>query len=80
MYDGGSFYSDSNSSLGNTTSPGEYSLKWLHVQDRGTFELHSFDKNANSQISVTNLSVSTYTTLRLSYVENLRVNDPSPGY
>ena len=57
MFDGGSLYSDSNSSLGNATTAGEYSLKWLHVQDGGTFELHSSQKDLASCIAVTNLSV-----------------------
>ena len=57
MLDHGSFYSDSNSSLGRDTSPGEYSVQSLHVQDRGVFELNSFDKKLISQLSLTNLTV-----------------------
>ena len=57
MFDHGSFYSDSNSSLGRDTAPGEYSVQSLHVQDRGDFELHSFDKELTSQLSLINLTV-----------------------
>ena len=57
MFDHGSFYSDSNSSLGRDTSPGEHSVQSLHVQDRGVFELNSFDKKLISQLSLTNLTV-----------------------
>lgn len=58
MYDGGSFFCDSNSSIGNSTLPGEFKLRSLHVQYDGTIELHSFNKNLNTHLSVTNLTVS----------------------
>lgn len=57
VFDFGSFFSDSNSSLGRDTDPGQYSLQSLHVQDRGVFELHSSDKDLTSQLSITNLTV-----------------------
>lgn len=57
VYDGGSFYSDSNSSLGQNTSAGEYEVKTLHVQNEGTFELFSNDKQLNSRLTTTNLTV-----------------------
>ena len=57
MFDQGTFYGDSNSSLGRDTAPGEHSVKSLHVQDRGVFELHSSDKELTSRLSLTNLTV-----------------------
>ena len=57
MFDHGSFFSDSNSSLGRHTPPGQYSLQSLHVQDRGVFELHSSDKDLTSVLSLFNLTV-----------------------
>lgn len=57
MFDQGSFFSDSNSSLGRNTAPGEYSLQSLHVQDRGVFELHSSEKELTSVLSLYNLTV-----------------------
>ena len=58
VFDHGSFFSDSNSSLGRHTAPGQYSLQSLHVQDRGVFELHSSDKDLTSVLSLFNLTVS----------------------
>lgn len=58
MFDHGTFYGDSNSSLGKDTVPGQYLVKSLHVQDRGVFELHSTDKKLTSRLSLTNLTVS----------------------
>lgn len=57
VYDDGSFYSDSNSSLGLNTEAGEYEMKSLHVQSGGTFELFSIDKQLNSRLTTTNLTV-----------------------
>lgn len=57
VFDQGSFFSDSNSSLGRDTDAGQYSLQSLNVQDRGLFELHSSDKDLTSQLSITNLTV-----------------------
>lgn len=57
VFDHGSFFADSNSSLGTDTAPGEYSLQSLHVQDRGVFELHSSKKDTASVLSLYNLTV-----------------------
>lgn len=58
VFDGGSFYCDSNSSIGNHTLPGEYELGTIHVQDRGTLELYTSDKKLNTRVAVRNFTVS----------------------
>ena len=60
VLDGGSFFSDSNSSIGGDSLPGQYKLKSLHVQNKGTFELHAYDLSINSQLTLTNLTVRIY--------------------
>ena len=57
MFDGGSFYSDSDSSLGKETAPGQHAVQALHVQDRGVFEFYSFNKDSVSRLTLTNLTV-----------------------
>lgn len=66
MFDHGTFYGDSNSSLGKDTVPGQYLVKSLHVQDRGVFELHSTDKKLTSRLSLTNLTVSAWSMCKQS--------------
>lgn len=66
MFDHGTFYGDSNSSLGKDTVPGQYLVKSLHVQDRGVFELHSTDKKSTSRLSLTNLTVSAWSMCKQS--------------
>ena len=66
VFDHGSFFADSNSSLGNDTAPGEYSLRSLHVQDRGVFELHSSKKDTASVLSLYNLTVRSFCMTLLS--------------
>ena len=59
VFDGGEVHLDSNASLGNeSTMIRNIQLVTLHVQDRGTFELHTEDKNFQFQISSTNVTVS----------------------
>ena len=59
VFDGGEVHLDSNATLGNASAEvREIQLVTLHVQDRGTFQLHSVDKSLQFQMSTTNMTVS----------------------
>ena len=57
MFDGGSVSVDTNGSIG-TSQKAEVRLKSLHVQDKGTFELRSYDINNEFKTEITNITVS----------------------
>ena len=80
VFDHGSFFADSNSSLGNDTAPGEYSLSSLHVQDRGVFELHSSKKDRASVLSLYNLTVRSFSITLLSHKITLKPHDLSGSH
>lgn len=54
----GLVYIDVNGSLGTTHTPAKLSLKSLHVQEAGTFELYSASPVNTFDIDATNISVS----------------------
>ena len=58
VFDGGYVYIDTNGSMGADSMPGEIQLASVHVQDRGTFELFSYDKHVGMEMNLTNLTVS----------------------
>ena len=59
VFDGGEVHLDSNATLGNASAEvREIQLVTLHVQDKGTFQLHSVDKSLQFHMSTTNMSVS----------------------
>jgi len=59
VFDEGEVHLDSNATLGGASAKiREIELLTLHVQDRGTFDLHSVDKNLHFHISTTNMTVS----------------------
>ncbi|XP_033640829.1 uncharacterized protein LOC117301055 [Asterias rubens] len=57
VFDGGYVYIDTNGSMGADSMPGEIQLASVHVQDRGTFELFSYDKHVGMEMNLTNLTV-----------------------
>ena len=66
VFDGGEVHLDSNATLGNASAEvREIQLVTLHVQDRGTFELHTVDKRLQFQMSTTNTTVSCTVVLSL---------------
>ena len=57
VFDGGSVTVDTNGSIGMTT-PAHVSLKSLHVQDKGTFQMDSHTIDTIFVIDATNITVS----------------------
>ncbi|XP_038052472.1 uncharacterized protein LOC119725183 [Patiria miniata] len=57
VFDGGYVSVDTNGSIGEYALSGEIQLSSIHVQDRGTFELFSYDKHIGVDIDVTNMTV-----------------------
>ncbi|PIK61100.1 hypothetical protein BSL78_01925 [Apostichopus japonicus] len=57
VFDSGYVRFDSNSSLGEDAEQSQFHLKSLHVQDGGTFELRSHEKDAGMDIKLGNLTV-----------------------
>ena len=57
VFDGGSVTVDTNGSIGMTT-PAHVSLKSLHVQDKGTFQMDSHTKDNMFVMDSTNVTVS----------------------
>ena len=67
VFDGGEVHLDSNATLGNASAEvREIQLVTLHVQDRGTFQLHTVDKSLQFQMSTTNMTVSCTVVFSLS--------------
>lgn len=58
VFDSGLVRFDSNSSLGDMTHRLEFHLNSLHVQDGGTFELKSYEKDLGMNLQLSNLTVS----------------------
>ena len=58
VFDDGEVHVDTNGSIGETQAKAEISLQTLHVQDRGTVKLHTFDKTNTFALSAINVSVS----------------------
>ena len=58
VFDGGLVYMDTNASIATNHSFAIVSLKSLHVQDKGTFQLEAFDNTDTWEIDSTNITVS----------------------
>ena len=59
VFDGGLVSVDTNGSIATDHSPAIVSLKSLHVQDKGTFELKAYHDAYTWDIDATNITVST---------------------
>ncbi|KAK3576661.1 hypothetical protein CHS0354_004945 [Potamilus streckersoni] len=57
VFDGGSVTVDTNGSIGLTHFPGTVSLKSLHVQDKGTFEMRTYSVSHPFSMDATNISI-----------------------
>ena len=58
VFDDGEVHLDSNASLGETDVKREVLVETLHVQDRGTFELHTANRSLEFKLEATNITVS----------------------
>ena len=59
VFDGGLVSVDNNGSIATNHAPAIVSLKSLHVQDKGTFELKAYHDAYTWDIDATNITVST---------------------
>ena len=58
VFDGGLVYLDTNGSIATNHVPAIVSLKSLHVQDKGTFQLKAYHDAYTWDIDITNITVS----------------------
>lgn len=58
MFDGGVVTVDTNGSIGTTNQKAHISLKSLHVQDKGTFQMKTYTPQNQFTMVATNLTVS----------------------
>ena len=60
VFDGGLVYLDTNGSIATNHVPAIVSLKSLHVQDKGTFQLKAYHDAYTWDIDITNITVSSF--------------------
>ena len=57
VFDGGAVAVDTNGSIGTTNQKAHVSLKSLHVQDKGTFQMKTYTTQNQFTMEATNITV-----------------------